>query len=78
MEYITLTYTSRKKKLVALFFACLGFVGAGGMQYFYVGRYLRGILYFLTVGVFGIGTIVDCILLLLGKFKDSRGIPLKL
>lgn len=70
-------YTSTKSKWFALLFCCIGFVGVGGVQYFYVGRYMRGILYVLTGGLFGIGTIVDVILILLGRFTDHKGIPLR-
>ncbi|PVZ94900.1 hypothetical protein DDQ50_11425 [Amnibacterium flavum] len=38
-----------------------GLVGLFGIQHFYLGRPVRGIVYLLTLGVFGIGTIVDLI-----------------
>ena len=35
------------------------FVGVFGIQHFYMGKIGRGILWLLTLGVFGIGAIVD-------------------
>ncbi|MFT4028499.1 MAG: TM2 domain-containing protein [Protaetiibacter sp.] len=37
----------------------LSLVGVCGIQHFYLGKIGRGILWLLTVGLFGIGTIVD-------------------
>lgn len=34
-------------------------VGVAGIQHFYLGKIFRGILWLLTWGLFGIGTIVD-------------------
>ena len=62
---------SDKSRLVALLF-CL-FLGALGIHRFYVGKTGTGILWLLTAGVFGIGTLVDFILICLGEFKDSDG-----
>ena len=44
------------------FFLCL-FLGVFGAHKFYEGRVLLGILYILTCGLFGIGIIVDLIVL---------------
>lgn len=65
-------YKSKAKTFViALLFGILGF------HRFYVGKNLTGILYFLTGGLLGIGWIVDCVLILIGAFKDSKGKQLK-
>ena len=51
-----------KNKWVA-FLLCL-FLGYIGAHKFYEGRIGMGILYLLTVGLFGIGWFIDCIILL--------------
>lgn len=49
------------------------FAGGVGAHHFYVGNTGKGILYFFTAGLLGIGTIVDLIKLLTGKFTDKNG-----
>lgn len=51
-----------KNKWVA-FLLCL-FLGGLGIHKFYEGRIGMGILYLFTGGIFGIGWIIDCIILL--------------
>lgn len=51
-----------KNKWIA-FFLCL-FLGYFGAHKFYEGRIGMGILYLFTAGLFGIGWIIDCIVLL--------------
>ena len=46
------------------FFLCL-FFGALGIHKFYEGKVIFGIIYLLTAGLFGIGVIVDLIIILL-------------
>ncbi len=55
--------TRARNKWVA-FFLCL-FLGYLGAHKFYEGKTGTGILYLFTVGLFGIGWIIDCIILLL-------------
>lgn len=52
-----------KNKWVALLL-CF-FVGALGAHKFYEGKFLAGIVYLFTGGLFGIGVVIDFILLLL-------------
>lgn len=47
------TGTSDKKKSTALILCIFG--GIFGLHNFYVGRIGRGILFFFTMGIFGIG-----------------------
>ena len=74
-DYVT--NTSDKKKGTALLLCCLGIIGIGGIHYFYVGRYIMGILYFCTCGMFFIGTIIDIIKIASGSFMDNVGVPLR-
>jgi TM2 domain-containing membrane protein YozV len=53
------------------------FLGSLGVHYFYVGRIGMGILWLLTGGLFGIGLLIDFILILTGTFKDSYGRPIE-
>lgn len=66
---------SKKKKQVALLLCIFG--GYFGLHHFYVGKIGIGILYLCTVGLFGIGWIVDIIKVATGKFKDKYGHYLK-
>lgn len=34
-------------------------IGVAGVQHFYLGKIGRGVLWLLTLGLFGIGTIID-------------------
>lgn len=64
----------RKSKTVALILCIL--LGWLGGHRFYVGKVGTGILYLLTFGLFGIGILIDFIMILLGNFKDNFGYPL--
>ena len=66
---------SDKSRLVALLL-CF-FVGAIGVHRFYVGKIGTGILYIFTLGLLGIGTLVDLILIVVGSFKDKEGKVIK-
>lgn len=66
---------SRKSKIVALLL-CI-FLGYFGAHKFYVGKVGMGILYLLTLGFFGIGWLIDVILIATGSFKDEFGLPLR-
>ena len=52
------------------------FLGVLGVHRFYVGKWLTGILQLLTFGGLGIWAMIDLILIIVGTFKDSDGLPL--
>ena len=66
---------SQKSQIAALLFCIL--FGMFGVHYFYVGKIGKGILYLLTVGLFGIGWLVDIIRIACGVFRDRDGYPLR-
>ena len=61
----------------AAFFLCL-FFGLLGIHRFYVGKGGTGFLWLITGGLFGIGCVIDLLLLLFGGFRDKNGYPLRL
>ncbi len=65
---------SDKNWLVTLLL-CL-FVGSIGIHRFYVGKIGTGILQLITLGGCGIWTIIDLIMIILGKFTDKDGNPI--
>lgn len=48
-----------------------------GLHQFYVGKFKAGIIYTITMGVFGIGALISLFqLTVTHTFKDSNGFPL--
>ncbi len=54
-----MTSLAPKKLGTAYALMLFSFVGVCGIQHFYMGKTGRGLLWLFTVGLFGIGLIVD-------------------
>ncbi|MDE6777488.1 MAG: NINE protein [Oscillospiraceae bacterium] len=60
-------------KTPAILLCLLGFIGLSGLHRFYTGKIGTGLLYLFTGGFFGIGTIIDLVLILVNHFDDKNG-----
>ena len=65
---------ARKKRSTALLL-CI-FLGGFGAHRFYVGKIWTGLLWLITLGFWGIGTLVDFCRIYDNKFTDDAGRPL--
>ncbi|WP_431028498.1 TM2 domain-containing protein [Lysinibacillus sp. LZ02] len=61
-----------EKNFVVTLLLCF-FLGSLGIHRFYVGKIGTGILMFITLGGFGIWTLIDLIMIIVGKFTDKDG-----
>ncbi|MDB4614197.1 protein kinase [bacterium] len=59
----------------ALLLNAIGWLGVAGLHRFATGRRVSGIIWLLTFGVAGIGTLVDILLIVTGTFKDAYDRP---
>lgn len=66
---------SAKNRIVALMLCIFG--GYLGLHHFYVGKIGMGILYICTVGLFGVGWLIDIVKIASKKYADKNGNYLK-
>lgn len=64
---------SEHSRTTAMILCACMFVGVNGLHRFYVGKIGTGILWFLTGGLFGIGQLIDIIVIVSGGFRDKEG-----
>ena len=63
------------KSWIAALLLCF-FVGVLGVHRFYVGKIGTGILMLITFGGFGLWTLIDLIMIAVGKFSDKQNLAL--
>lgn len=68
--------TESDKGFVPTVLLCF-FLGAFGVHRFYVGKIWTGLLMLFTLGAFGIWTLIDFVMIVVGSFKDAEGRDLK-
>ena len=60
-QFLMIYQSKRREPQMMLLLACIGFVGAAGIQRFVIGEIGMGVLYLLTGGLCLIGTIIDIV-----------------
>ncbi|WP_424769360.1 TM2 domain-containing protein [Paenibacillus sp. sgz302251] len=65
-----------EKSFVAALLLCL-LLGGFGIHRFYVGKIGTGILQLITLGGFGIWSLIDLVVIIVSKFKDKQGLLIK-
>jgi TM2 domain-containing membrane protein YozV len=60
-QFYTFLRTKRKEKKDMMILTLIGFFGVAGIQRFVIGETGMGIIYLLTLGFCGIGTIIDLV-----------------
>lgn len=73
-QFYTFLRTKRKEKKDLMILTIIGFFGVAGIQRFVVGETGMGILYLVTIGFCGIGTIIDLVNVdkMLSRFNQKQ------
>ena len=74
--YVSYDQVVSPKSRAATLILCFLF-GIFGVHRFYLGRPAIGFLFLFTLGLMGIGWLIDIILILLGEIKDREGFPVR-
>lgn len=72
VNQITLTDLKSPKSKWLAFILCL-LLGWLGFHRFYVGKVGTGLIYMFSLGLCGVGVLIDLVVILLGGFKDCNG-----
>lgn len=67
--------TVNQKSWVAALLLCF-FLGGLGVHRFYVGKVGTGVLQLVTFGGLGVWSLIDFIMIVIGKFGDKQGVAL--
>ena len=68
-SYVDEEYSDKKKTTALLLCIFLGWLG---IHNFYTGKWIWGIVYLLTHGLWGVGVLVDIIMIATDKYKDKN------
>ena len=71
------SYDCPMNKSYLVTWALAQFLGSLGIDRFYLGKIGTGILKLITLGGFGIWTLIDLIMVLTGNTRDKEGRPLE-
>ncbi len=79
VSHAAVSQISSRSRTIALILAVgPAFAGVCGLQRVYVGKVWSGLLYLVTVGIFGIGQVIDVVLIAAGQFEDDKDQRLEL
>jgi len=65
-----------KSKSTALLLTLPGIIGIAGLQYLYLGKPLKALLWFFTLGIFGFGTLID--IFTIGSVAEAHNTKIEL
>ncbi len=72
MKFLGIKATGGGKSQMIALILCI-FVGIIGVHRFYLGYIWQGVVQLLTLGIFGIWTLIDLIMIIMGTLKPNGG-----